>query len=339
MSVIPSDAKMGSTNLACRHCETPLDLLEMRVIEAENISPNALLQCPYCTSCYYPEIGLLHTLRADGQIEKEYFGYPVSLGGTQKKDLNHVTVGEHRPVRMHSLEPGYEYNSIYLLGGHRDGVDKENWLPFDLAGTQTQATLGEDALISLLRTGPTEIAINATLQEDRKSSFPIDLGDQLEIVYHATTQLEDATNPPWIDLLQEAQEAIRNGNTLAALPVLRSAVDNCLIRQMYIYLIWDGHTHESAQQWIDNLEDGYDPNRITIAKSGLKEVTGERLTDGSYATLWDDFSQVVDQRDSIIHSETSSELAHLDQSTAIEFYNTTVSLLVAAYDLFGFDNP
>lgn len=290
-------------------------------------------------SYYYPEIGLLHTLQGEGQIEKEYFGYPVSLGGTQKRDLNHVTVGEHRPVKMHSLEPGYEYDFIYLRGGHREGIKKENWLPFDLVGAQNRATLGGSALISLLRTGPTEIAINATLREDRESGFPIDFGDRLEVVYDATTQLEDVTNPPWIDLLQEAQEAIRNGNTLAALPVLRSAVDNCLIRQLFIYLIWDGHTHESAQQWIEDLEDGYDPNRITVAKHGLDEVTGERLTDGPYANLWADFSQVVDERDAIIHSETASELSQLDQSTAVDFYNTTVSLLVAAYDLFGFHNP
>jgi len=82
----------------------------------------------------------------------------------------------------------------------------------------------------------------------------------------------------------------------------------------------------------------YDPDRITIAKHGLKQATGTRLTDGPYGALWADFSKIVDERDAIIHSETATELAHPDQSTAIDFYNTTVSLLVAAYDLFGFHN-
>lgn len=333
MSIIPSGMKMGSTNLACRHCDTALDLLEMRAVNASNITPDALFPCPYCSSGYYPEIGLLHTLYGDGQVKKEYFGTPLSLGGTQKRDLNHVDVGEHRPVQMHSLEPGYEYDSIYLLGGHRDGVDEDDWLSFELAGAQNQATLGEDVLISLLRTEATEIAINATLREDRASNFPVDLGDSLEIVYAATTQLDGVTNPPWIDLLQEAQEAIRQGNTLAALPVLRSAVDNCLIRQMFIYLLWEGHDHESARQWIEDLEDDYEPNRVTIAKHGLEQVTGTRLTNGPYANLWGNFSQVVEERDTIIHSETSSLLTHPSQSTAVDFYNTTVSLLVATYDL------
>lgn len=339
MNVIPSDAKMGSTNLTCRHCDTPLDLLEMRMINAEDIVPNGLFRCPYCNSGYYPEIGLLQTLYRDGTIEKDYFNYPVSLGGTQKRDLNHVRIGEHRTVKMHSLEPGYEYDSIFLLGAHREGVDEENWLPFDSAGAKNRATLGEGALVSLFRTDSTEIAINATLREDRKPNFPLDFGDEIEVLYSATTQLENITNPPWIDLLQEAQEAIRQGNTLAALPVLRSAVDNCLIRQMYFYLIWDGHDQESARQWIDDLEDNYDPNRITIAKYGLEKVTGEQLINGKYNGIWTDFSQVVENRNDIIHSETSSELSHPDQSTAIDFYNTTVSLLVAAYDLFGFQNP
>jgi hypothetical protein len=163
--------------------------------------------------------------------------------------------------------------------------------------------------------------------------------EPLEVVYAATTQLDGVTNPPWIDLLQEAQEAIRQGNTLAALPVLRSAVDNCLIRQMFVYQIWEGHDQESARQWIEDLEDDYDPNRITIAKHGLERATGTRLTDGPYGALWANFSKVVDERDAIIHSETATELTHPDQSTAVDFYNTTVSLLVAAYDLFGFHNP
>lgn len=338
MNIIPSDAKMGSTNLACHHCDTPLDLLEMRAVNPTDLNPDSLFKCPYCPSWYYPEIGLLHSLRGDGQVEKEYFGMPLSLGGTRKRDFNHVDVGEHRTVQIHSLEPGYEYNSIYLLGAHREGVDKENWLNFEPAGFQNRAILGESVLISLFRTESTEIAINATLREDRKSRFPIDYGDTLDVVYAATTQLNGVTNPPWIDLLQEAQQAIRQGNTLAALPVLRSAVDNCLIRQMFIYLVWDGYDRDSAQDWIDDLEDDYDPNRITIAKHGLKQATGRRLTNGPYANVWDDFSQVVEKRDAIIHSETSSALTHLDQSTAVEFFNTTVSVLVAAYDLFGFHN-
>ncbi|EMA05623.1 hypothetical protein C437_12376, partial [Haloarcula vallismortis ATCC 29715] len=338
MSIIPSGAKMGSTNLACRHCDTALDLLEMRAVNASNLTPDGLFQCPYCSSWYYPEIGLLHSLYGDGQVEKEYFGTPLSLGGTQKRDLNHVKAGEHRPIKMHSLEPGYEYDSIYLLGGHRDGVDEDNWLSFDLVGAQNRAMLGDSVLISLLRTDATEITINATLRENRASKSPIGFGDTLEVVYAATTQLGGVTNPPWIDLLQEAQEAIRQGNTLAALPVLRSAVDNCLIRQMFVYQLWDGHEQESARQSIEDLEDKYDPNRITIAKHGLEQATGTRLTDGPYDTLWADFSQVVEERDAIIHSETASQLAHPDQSTAIDFFNTTVSLLVAAYDLFGFHN-
>lgn len=94
----------------------------------------------------------------------------------------------------------------------------------------------------------------------------------------------------------------------------------------------------STRAWINDLEDGYDPNRITIAKQGLQQATGARLTDGPYAALWDDFAQVVEERDAIIHSETSSALTHPDESMAVDLFNTTVSLLVAAYDLFGFHN-
>lgn len=333
-------ARGGSTNLACRHCDTPVDILDMLSVDTGGLAPNKLFGCPHCGSGFFPEIGVLHTLFQDGDVDTVYFGRPLTPGGTAIQDLNHVSVGETRPVRMHNLYTGYEYTAVFLQGAHRKGVEKSDWLDFTPAGGYNRATLGDDILVNLVPTEPTDIAINATLQEDANGSGPIDVGDELEIVYTATVAPSEATNPPWIELLMEAQAAIREDLPLTAIPLLRSAVDNCLIRQAYLYLVWNRSKREEAFQEVEDLADeGYDPNRHDIAKQGLESWSGVRLTNGPYASLWSEFSEVVDRRDSIIHSEMESSLEPLNQETARELYDTTVSLLVGAYDLFWNHDP
>lgn len=332
-------ARGGPTNLTCRHCHTPVDILDMLPVNTAELTPNKLFGCPHCGSGFFPDIGVLHTLFQDGDIDNVYFGRPLTPGGTAIKDLNHVSVGETRPVRMHNLYTGYEYNAIFLQGAHKKGVDEQDWQDFDLAGGYNRATLG-DVLINLVRTEPTDIAINATLQENADNSGPIGIGDELEIVYTATVAPSEATNPPWIELLMEAQAAIREDLPLTAIPLLRSAVDNCLIRQAYLYLIWNRPDRDKAFQEVEDLaNEGYDPNREDIAKQGLEKWSGVRLTNGPYANLWSEFSEVVHRRDSIIHSEMDSSLEPLDQDTARELYDTTVSLMVGAYDLFWHHEP
>jgi len=305
--MLPPDAKMGSTNISCRHCDTQIDLVDMRTLDPNRITPDGLMACPYCSCTFYPGIGLLHSLYRNREADGEYFGLPLSIGGAKQKGLNRVEVGKHQPITMSNLKEGYEYDSVFLLGAHRSGVDEENWLPYHPAGSQNRANLGDDVLISLLQTGNTEIAITASLQDGQGGTSPIGLGDELDVVYDATTRFEGVTNPTWVDLLIEAQDAIREGNTLAALPVLRSAVDNCLIRQAFIHQIWVGEDHQGARDWIENLE-SHEPNRITIANHALEETTGTKLAESEYSDLWEEFDQIVVERDAIIHSETASNL-------------------------------
>ena len=340
MTNILQDAQAGSTNLTCRHCNTPIDLLDMPSIDMANIAPNNLFCCPHCGSGFFPEIGVLHTLFREGDINDIYFGQPLTLGGTAIQDLNHVSVGETQPVQMHDLYEGYEYTAIFLQDAHKEGVEKSNWEDFDLAGGYNRATLGGNILINLIRTNPTDIAINATLETNSDDSEPIKIGDRLAITYTATVAYSEATNPPWIELLIEAQAAIREDLPLTAIPLLRSAVDNCLIRQAYLYLIWNRPNRGTALREVEDIADGdYEPNRHDIAKQGLENWSGVRLTNGPYADLWSDFSEVVRRRDSIIHSEMESSLEPLDQDTARDLYDTTISLLVGAYDLFWHYEP
>jgi hypothetical protein len=312
-----------------------VDLLDFPGLQPNSMEPDQFVVCPYCQSCFTLDTGVLQTLHRTGDVEGNYFNIPLTPGGRQIDDFNGVNVGETRPVPMNKIHEGCEYTSLFITGASRKGVDEENLLPFEIADSLNQAQLGDNILITVVRTGPTNLAINATLREDRDGQGPLNFGDEIDVSYLATVSHRGVTNPTWIDLLVDAQHAIQEGNLLAAIPLLRSAVDNCLIRQMILYYRWEGHDLDSAIDKANDLENGY-LNRYTIAKHGLQEASGTQLNSGPYSQLWDDFDEVVQQRDSIIHCETDPYLEEPEEADAVELFNTTVAVLLAAYDLFEY---
>ena len=325
----------GGVNLSCRHCDSRIDILDFPSLQPSSMEPDQFVICPYCKSGFTLDTGVLQTLYRTGDVEQNYFNFPLTPGGRQIDDLNGVKVGETRPVPMHNIHEGCEYTSLFIAGASRKGVDEKNWLPFEIADSQNQARLGNDLLITIVRTGPTNLAINASLREDRGGQGPLNFGDEIDVPYRATVSHREVTNPTWIDLLVDAQHAIQDDNLLAAIPLLRSAVDNCLIRQMIIYYRWEGHDLDSAIDQVNDLENDY-LNRYTIAKHGLEEASGTPLTSSPYAELWDDFDDVVQERDSIIHCETDPHLEKPAEAEVIDLFNTTVAVLIATYELFGF---
>lgn len=335
MNAQTSGISAGGVNLSCRHCNSMIDILDFPKLQPESMEPDQFVVCPYCQSGFTLDTGVLQTLYRTGNVEGNYFNIPLTPGGRQIDDFNGVKVGETRPVPMNNIHDGCEYTSLFITGASREGVEEENWLPFEIADAQNQARLGDNLLITVVRTGPTNLSINATLREDRDGQGPLNLGDEIDVTYRATVSHREVTNPTWIDLLVDAQHAIQEDNLFAAIPLLRSAVDNCLIRQMIIYYRWEGHDLDSAIDEADDLEKR-NLNRYTIAKHGLEEASDTRLTSGPYAQLWNDFDDVVQQRDSIIHCETDPYLEEPDETEVIDLFNTTVAVLVAAYELFGF---
>lgn len=337
MNTRTSGISGGGVNLTCRHCDSMIDILDFPDLQPSSMEPDQFVICTYCQSGFTLDTGVLQTLHRTGSVEGDYFSIPLTPGGRQIDDFNGVNVGETRPVPMHKIHEGCEYTSLFITGASRKGVNEENWLPFEIADSQNHARLGDNLLITVVRTGPTNLAINATLREGRDGQGPLGFGDEIDVSYRATVSHREVTNPTWVDLLVDAKHAIQEDNLLAAIPLLRSAVDNCLIRQMIIYYRWEGYDLDSAIDEANDLEKGH-LNRYTIAKHGLEEVSNTRLTSGPYAQLWDDFDDVVQQRDSIIHCETDPYLEEPKEADVIKLFNTTVAVLVAAYDLFEFSS-
>jgi len=209
-----SELSAGNTNLTCPQCDDRIDTLHLQP-SGESINPDAYLVCPYLRDMVLSPNGLLYTLHnLDGNA---YFGFPFALAGSKMRNLTTVTVGETHSHIVNDLFSGDEFETVQLLGAERKDASGDNRLPIErLDDSYTRASPGESVLVALHPIGPQEIVVTANLQE--KADSVIETGDKLEVVYDAKLSRAKATNPAWVDLLREAEQAILRGNLISAVP-------------------------------------------------------------------------------------------------------------------------
>lgn len=322
----------GSTNLTCPACRQRIDPLVFQTVDPASIGISDRFICPMCSTPFWSENGFLLTFALhDGD---QYFGIPLSLGGTEKRDYTDVAIGEIRRSTMHSLYSGYELEKIELRGAHRTGVDEEDWLDIEpLHNPHTQASLGSEVLISLAQISSTDIAIAANLQENRPEAVPLTPGDDIDILYDAGMQLAAVTDPPWLLNLREAEAAIRRRNTVPVLSLLISAFDNLLYRQVHILLRSRGFDESEAVNRIESLAGGGHVRRKELAADVLEALVGERLTNGRYATEWAEFMQLKNDRNQIVHPTGTASVAPPSDGDAINAFNQTFDMMLCVFDL------
>ena len=325
--------RSGEINLICPTCRRRSDPMVFQSIDPASIGLSDRWFCPECRRRFWPENGLLLNLYLN-KGDDSYFGVPLSLGGTERRDSTQVAVGETRYSKMHTLFDGYEIEKITLREASRAGVSGEDRLDIDPHyNPQTQVSLGREVLVSLTQVNATDIAISANLQKDRPKEPEVDTGDQIDILYDATMELTAATDPPWLINLQEAEAAVRRKNTVSVLPLLISAFDNLLYRQVYLLLRSRGLNEQEAVNRIKTLAGGGHIYRDDLAKEVLDALVGERLSDGRHAQEWSSFMQLKNERDEIVHPTDSASVTPPTQDESIEAFNETIDMMLCTFEL------
>ena len=328
--------RAGNTNLTCPQCEKRIDKLHINP-RGGSIDPDTPLSCPYCFELFFAENGLLYTLHEmDGDV---YFGFPFALGGGQMRNFTTVTVGETSRHVVNNLFAGDEFETVQILGAERKEASGDDRLPLERLGdSYTRVSLGDSALIAVLPVGPDELVVTASLDGDADDS-EIKVGDELEVLYDAKLTRRSAVNPPWIDLLREAEQAILRGNHISAVPLLVSAIDGGLYRAIYLYYLVNDHDPDGADERIKNRFGNRDGEVYTddLAKDALKEITGETLSDahGPYGKLWAEFcgdGGYQGFRHIVIHPGRDP-LDAVEREAVINWFNISVSLILGGFEL------
>jgi len=330
-----SGLRGGDTNLSCPDCENRIDKLHVHP-SGDSINPDEYIICSSCGTSFYPENGLLYTLhKMDGG---SYFGFPFALAGSKMRNYTGVKVGETRSHTVNDLVSENEFETVQLLGAERKDASGESRLPIDRLGdSYTRVSLGESVLVSLHPIGPKEIVVAANLQEN--SDSVVETGDELEVLYDAKLSRTRTTNPAWVDLLREAEQAILRGNLISAVPLLTSAVDGGLFRLISLYYVLNGYDEEEAGNRIrDKFGDNHG-NVYTkdLAKDALNHITGKSLTDanGPYGEFWHEFYGEHGNRgfrNAVIHPGEES-LEAINRERVVDWFDISVTLLIGGFEL------
>lgn len=341
MSFLPPGTEAGATNLTCPNCDSRIGILQLlRNISPETISPNTYTTCPQCSAWFFPENALLQTLRNIQSTGKSFFRFPISLGSGIGTNVTWVNVSETRETQLNNLYEDYEIEAVYLQNAERSDVGEDERLPIEtINGFYHRATLADILLVEVSSIGSKNTVVRANLREGREDTETIEVGDKIKIVYEQALTLRSATNPPWIDLLRGAAESIRNKNTTAAVPLIVSAVDNLLYRQIYLYYRLDGNNHDNAHELIVDKygNDRGDLYREDFAKNALDNISGVRLTNGPPHKEWRTFQdEILETRRKIVHPQRDP-VQKIDRETAIDWYNTTFRLILGMFDLVWFE--
>lgn len=342
-SSLPPGAEVGATNLTCPNCEQRLGVVQLlrhfdqQNIPLQSITPNSYTHCPACGALFFPENAFLVCLADIAGTGDSYRSYPFGVAGSQGVNHTHVTVGETTETKLNNLYHGYEIErgSLLLKGAERAEAEEDERLPIDQhEESYTRATLADIVLVSVTQIAPRKVLITANLREDEAEQDAIATGDEITLIYQQNLLQREATDPPWIQLLREAKTAINRGDPLAAVPLLVSAVDNCLYRQIYLHYRWQGHDHSQAIKAVKQYRSTDKIRRKDLARDALEDISGMRLTahDDPYFDEWDQFQTVLQQRHDIVHP-TEDPVPEIDIDTAVDWFNLTVDLILGYFDL------
>lgn len=328
------DAEAGATNLTCPRCEISVDFLDIQRNGLWDIHPDRLFPCPHCPAVFWPENGFLYQLHQE-LGETAYFGIALPLGGVTSGNFTDVRVGHSKEHGQHSMEQGFHIETITLLSAKLAEGDAD-LTPTALNGSFTRASLGESVILTLVPTDSVSVAINATLREAAEEGKPVSTGDQIDLQYRYVKAPTAGTNPPWIDLLREAERAIRRDNKFAAYPLLVSAMDDFLARQVILYFRWQGRALAEAIDRLDSYGGRNGPNRYQIVEDVFSDMVDRTLPGSRYGEEWDWFKEMNRTRNGIVHPD-AEPMEQPTRSEAIDSFNQTMDLMSKIFDFVWFD--
>ncbi|MFC7213067.1 hypothetical protein ACFQO4_03095 [Saliphagus sp. GCM10025334] len=324
------------TNLTCPNCRIRFFTNIFRMIDISAVGFEQKLFCPQCGIGFWPENGLLLT----GMLHegKGNFGIPLSLGGALLPEYKYLSVGQTH-IGTTSLDDAIEYYDDYSVEDitiesvHKDNFTEKNLLDVEPSFDRFREVIYEDEVhITVSKVSETEYAVSANLQENQDGNLEIAENDKLSIHYTVCLKLSEVTDPPWLHNLRAAEESLRRGNTVSALPALISAFDNQLYRQIVLLLRSRGLNKSEAVEWLEDRKGGYNIRRNELAKEILEELVGERLSTGAYSNEWNTFQEIKARRDEIVHPPDSS-ISFPTQKEGIEYFNNVFNLMLGVFDL------
>lgn len=325
-------------NLICPRCQNALpkeiknllhNITEASIenTEKEYLDPQTFLfKCPYCQNgINLEDASIMHLRRLSGQI---WVSAPLSIGGYVESGIVDVEPGTIHKIDTEGLEDT-EFEELKIA---------QYYLPdeADQSGSEGAIVPGGDSVIkdncvfNMPYAEDDLLVISCTPLEGTGSA---DLPETISIGYSYTVIFSKIRDPPWIDLLQRGVMAAMNEEHVAALPLLISAFDNHLHRQIHYTMSVQGKSESEISDLIADCSYGGKPRWKQLVKNGLEKITGTNIAshESEYHTVFQEYMNVRELRDeSIIHVGSDEEVIDMTGSD-FSYVDAVINMIVAVW--------
>lgn len=320
----------NTSNLQCPNCDEQFSSLTISNRVDELDLSKKSLRCSSCWEESYPEDALLNHINSTK--DDGLFGVPLSIGGHGALGIDFIEVGQTTEHDSVSLVEGAVIDSIHLLGARKGDEQEFDFEIKDVASSLTSFSLEDAVLISVMpKNGGSGILFSSALRDEDQSDF--EFGDRIDVKYRYVIAIPGIQNPPWVDLLREAETAIRKGNTVSSLPLLISAFQNHLFRQASLTIREKGLNDRQVRRILEHHSGRKRLKWRPIAKEGLESIAGKRLSHHDYQEEWQKYDDLRHFRDDIVHPNITDEVDELSREDAIEYFAATMELMLDVYEI------
>ncbi|MFC6903772.1 hypothetical protein [Halalkalicoccus tibetensis] len=312
---------MDWPNLLCPDCDYQFQAIDISGFNCTSFQ--TLVDSCSCRSCgvdIHPEDALL-----------EYFtripiteigGRPIQLGSRASIGTIELEVGKTKEVPLiggNSLDIGLSLLAETDRPSGQSITDLQgvalDWYPRHLL-------VENSVIIDIVQPDEGKIAF---VTSELNSNAP----DRVTVAYNYHSRPSDIEQPPWIDLLLNAVRLFYQSEWIAMLPLLISAYDNHLARQLRRTLEAEGKSVTEIEQFLQNDYRGWKDR----SKEGLEKVTSHRFSTYS-GSLYDNFHTIREERNNkIIHVDSDDDVADISVQESRDYFTTTIESILTIHEI------
>lgn len=311
---------MSHPNLCCPQCGQQMPQYYTAILDLSSFEKFAAsFNCPSCEASIHPEDAYLEFLQRVPL--NDVMGYAFSVGGFTEIGTEEIQVGTTEEIELFESD-FWSISDVLFAETDRVGGLRTA----DLDGTTFKWHLGkllidDQVIVDGIPVENNKIGI-ITSQRGGKDI------DTVTIAYLIKTDIETIQQPPWVDLLNTASRLFWRNQSVTIPPILISAYDNHISRQLQRTLVSQGKSNADIESFFEQHYRWKEQ-----AKEGLEAVTGTRLNN-KIPKVYSKLANIRHKRDNhVIHVDADDDLAVINASDAIEMISTVMQAILAVYEL------
>jgi hypothetical protein len=312
---------MEHPNLVCPSCNRQFQKSDLVSVQPTNFAKlTQTISCPGCSEDINPEDATLEYL--DQIASNQVLGHALTVGGFVNIATKEIEIGK---TEEYTIEPDSDYEISLAL---QDETDKPPGLDIDqLSGEQFKwhdghLLIDDSVVVDLVPVNDSDVGfISSELNKQSKH--------KVTVAHNIQSRLSRVEQPPWADLLEEAAAVFYRGRGIAEYPLVFSAFENFLGREIARTLLSQGKSRTYVEKYLEedhtNMYDRF--NKV------LDNIAGHKFEDYDNATYTKLDNFWKERNDRIIHVDPSDRAAKLGPQDMKDCFSTIIEAMLTIHKI------